>query len=123
MSNKMAGCDTPQYLAVQKNQDILETALRGAGAEKSLLTQFKSHGWVDQLANMKADELITNALTKIEIKVENYDVFIEMLRKVKGIKDVVDMIIGSNYFVSLQQIMISVSLHYCRTVSIKISKR
>ena len=123
MSNKMAGCDTPQYLAVQKNQDILETALRGAGAEKSLLTQFKSHGWVDQLANMKADELITNALTKIEIKVENYDVFIEMLRKVKGIKDVVDMIIGSNYFVSLQQIMISVSLHYCRTVSIKVSKR
>ena len=99
----MAGCDTPQYLAVQKNQDILERALMGAGAEKSLLTQYKSHGWVDQLANMKADELITNALTKIEIKVENYDVFIEMLRKIKGIKDVVDMIIGSNYFVSLQQ--------------------
>ncbi|CAI8054138.1 hypothetical protein GBAR_LOCUS29582 [Geodia barretti] len=89
----MAGCDTPQYLAVQKNQDILERALMGAGAEKGLLTQYKSHGWVDQLANMKADELITNALTKIEIKVENYDVFIEMLRKIKGIKDVVDMII------------------------------
>ena len=46
-----------------------------------------------------------------------------MLRKVKGIKDVVDMIIGSNYFVSLQQIMISVSLHYCRTVPIKVCKR
>ena len=94
----MADCDTPQYLAVQKNQDILERALRGAGAEKRLLTQFKSRGWVDQLANMKADELITNALTKIEIKVENYEVFIEILRKVKGVKDAVDMIIGSNYF-------------------------
>ena len=92
--NKMAGHGTPQYLVVQENQGVLGRALKGAGAEKSLLTEFKSNGWVDQLANMEADELITNALTKIEIKVENYELFIEMLQKVIGIKDAVDKIIG-----------------------------
>ena len=93
-STKMAGCDTPQYLAVQEYQDILEKALKGAGAEKRLLTQFKKHGWVDQLDNMRPDELITNAMTKIDIDVENYEVFIEMLQKDKSIKVAVDKIIG-----------------------------
>ncbi|CAI8054139.1 hypothetical protein GBAR_LOCUS29583 [Geodia barretti] len=83
-----------KYLAVQEYQDILEKALKGAGAEKRLLTQFKKHGWVDQLDNMRADELITNAMTKIDIDVENYEVFIEMLQKDKSIKVAVDKIIA-----------------------------
>ena len=121
----MASCDTPQYLAVQLYQGELVTALKGAKAEKSLLTKFKSHGWVAQQANnTEADELITNALATIEMKAENYELFIEMLRKlsVKGIRDVVDMITGMLTVELLQSSRHSLSLFFAARCPLQSAK-
>ena len=86
----MAGRRTPQYLAVQENLVMLQRTLRGTDeAEDSLLAIFKSRGWLDQLAKTKADGLIRKALSKIENKVENYELFIEMLQEVSGIDEAV----------------------------------
>ena len=77
----MASRRTPQYLTVQKNLEKLRRVLKATdGAEESLLTIFKSRGWLDQLAQTKADGLLTKALSKIENKAENYGVFIQMLQ-------------------------------------------
>ena len=89
----MAGRRTPQYLTVQENLEKLRRALKATdGAEESLLTIFKSRGWLDQLAQTKADGLLTKALNKIENKAENYEVFIQMLMQVSGIEDDVEAI-------------------------------
>ena len=89
----MAGRRSPQYLAVQESLEKLRRALKATdGAEESLLTIFKSRGWLDQLAQTKADGLLTKALNKIENKVENYEVFIQMLQEVSGIEDAVEAI-------------------------------
>ena len=92
----MAGRRTPQYLAVLKNFEKLRTALKETdGAEESLLTIFKSQGWLGALAKTKADELLTKALNKIENKAESYEVFIQMLQDVSGIEDAVEEIISA----------------------------
>ena len=92
----MAGRRTPQYLAVQKNLDTLQRTLKATDdAGETLLTLFKVRGWLDQLVQTKADGLIKKALNKIENDVENYEVFIEMLKEVSGIEDAVEKITGS----------------------------
>ena len=93
MSSVMAARRAPQYLAVQKNLLKLTRSLEGTDrAEKTLLDAFKAEGWLDQLSQTKANGLLTKALSKIENKAENYEVFIQMLQEVSGIEDAVEMI-------------------------------
>ena len=92
----MASRRTPQYLAVQKNLEKLRRVLKATdGAEESLLTIFKSRGWLDVLAQTKADGLLAKALNKIENKAENYEVFVQMLQAVPGIEYSVEEIISA----------------------------
>ena len=86
---------TPQYKAVLTNLDGLQRTLQETdGAEDSLLAKFKTKGWLALRANSRADAMITKALSKIENKVENYEVFIGMLMEVDGIEDAVEKITG-----------------------------
>ena len=92
----MAGRRTPQYLAVQKNLVTLVRTLKATDdAKETLLTLFKVRGWLDQLVQTKADGLITKALDQIDNDVENYEVFIEMLKEVSCIEEAVKKITGS----------------------------
>ena len=91
MSSAMAARRTPQYLAVQKNLLKLTRSLEGTDrAEKTLLAAFKAEEWLDPLSQAKADGLLSKALSKIENKAENYEVFIQMLQEVSGIKEAVE---------------------------------
>ena len=61
-----------------------------------------------------ADELITQALRKIESDVKNYDIFIKMLSTVVGLQDIVEKIKGMLY--NTFPIFINTCTHEIETV-------
>ena len=86
---------TPQYEAVNANWKICVKAISATpGPLADLQTQFKMKYWLDTTQKPNADELITQALGKIESDVKNYDIFIKMLSTVVGLQDIVEKIKG-----------------------------
>ena len=87
------GRDTPQYRAVLDNLDGLVRSIKATpGAENHLQRQFMVKKWIDITTQSNADELITSALSKIEMNAENYKVFIEMLESVTGLQEIIESI-------------------------------
>ena len=84
---------SPQYKAVLSHLEDLTTALRvTSGAEISLLMKFQELSWLPIGAEASAKELVTLALNRIDNDVRDYDVFVNMLKNVTGIGQMVNKI-------------------------------
>ena len=87
---------SPQYKAVLSHLEALTTTLRIIpGAEDSLLLKFQERLWLAIGAGASAKELVTLALNRIKNDVKDYDVFINMLRYITGMEQVVNTIEGT----------------------------
>ena len=85
----------PQYKAVLSHLEALTTTLRVTpGAVSSLLQKFQELTWLAIGAEASAKELVTLALNRIENDVKDFDVFMNMLGTIPGMKTVVDKITG-----------------------------
>ena len=90
--------NSPQYKAVLSHLEALTTTLRVTpGAVSSLLQKFQELTWLAIGAEASAKELVTLALNRIENDVKDFDVFMNMLGTIPGMKTVVDKITGTVY--------------------------
>ena len=88
--------NSPQYKAVLSHLEALTTTLRVTpGAESSLLLKFQQLTWLAIETEASAKELVTLALNRIKNDVKDYEVFINMLETVPGMKTVVNKITGT----------------------------
>ena len=87
--------DSPQYKAVLSHLGTLTTTLRAIpDAESTLLQKFQELTWLSIGAKVSVKELVTLALNRIENDVKDYEVFINMLGAITGMKTVVNKITG-----------------------------
>ena len=85
-----------QYRAVLSHLKALTTALRVTpGAESSLLLKFQELLWLATGAKASAKELVTLSLNRINNDFKDYDVFINMLRNLKGMEHMVNKMAGA----------------------------
>ena len=76
-------------------EQLYDTLRATPGAEERLLVRFKQINWVDMNENATAQELIENALNRIKYDATKYSVFIDTLRKMAGVDQVVSSIEGN----------------------------
>ena len=78
---------------IRKNLVNIVNALKSApGSKRELSLHYKEHQWLDIAAYPEEDELVTLALARIEHNPSQYDLFVHMLQKVKGMDLVVNAI-------------------------------
>ena len=88
-----SGEDSQQYKAVLGHLRALVDALKVTPDAQSCLQQeFQMKSWLSITSPASADQLIRTALTRIANDVKDYDVFINMLQGITGIKHVADKI-------------------------------
>ena len=86
---------SPQYKAVLSHLEVLTTTLRVTpDAESTLLQKFQELTWLAIGAKVSAKDLVTLVLNRIENDVKDYEVFINMLGSITGMKTVVNKITG-----------------------------
>ena len=86
--------DTPQYNAVLQNLvALVSTIIATPSALDLLKLEFASKKWLHPIAKPDADDLTKLALNNIAMSTENYEVFLEMLKKV-GLTGIVTTING-----------------------------
>lgn len=83
----MASSDQ-MYKAVLSHFQQLKNSLRVTpGAEEELLGLFKINEWISFTATATAEQLISLALNRIKNDVNNFKVFIDMLKSITGLKE------------------------------------
>ena len=83
------------YKAVLSDLETLITTFRVTPeAEVSLLLKLQERLWLPIGAEASAKELVTLALNRIEDDVRDYEVFINILRNIAGMEQVVNIITG-----------------------------
>ena len=77
-----------------KSHLVVITKLLNAtkGAREALTQHYVQEGWLDQTQNPSEDELVRQALQRMEIDPSQYDKFLTMLRSIKGLDIVVKIL-------------------------------
>lgn len=89
--------NSPQYEAVLKELETLTDTLDLKANEKAkqkLLLKFQIEGWLGATADPSAADLIRLALNRIKNDVNQYKVFIDMLRGITELKAIANKITG-----------------------------
>lgn len=87
--------DTPQYKKVVENLEVLQERLKvNRQASQDLEVKFKMEGWVGISAQIGAQQLAILALNRIKYDVNQYNVFLKMLRGITGMEDIAKKIAG-----------------------------
>ena len=84
-------CSMPAGYDLVKSHLVVITKLLNAtkGAREALTQHYVQEGWLDQIQNPSEDELVRQALQRMEIDPSQYDKFLTMLRSIKGLDIVV----------------------------------
>ena len=91
----MSNRNSLQYKAVLNHLEALTTALRVTpGAESSLRLKFQELSWLPIGAEASANELVPLALNRIENDTSDYEMFINILRNITGMEQLVNTITG-----------------------------
>ena len=86
----MAGKCTKEYKKVLSNlSDIVGTLQLTRYAKQNLCLKFIEREWLDLSADPTEKELVTQALQRIELDVNQFDVFNDMLDDIKGMDQIV----------------------------------
>ena len=87
--------DTPQYKAVLENIGNITHHLQGnEDAKEDLRLEYIKHEWLAKHASPKASALVEMALGRIELDVDEYEVFIKILKEIAGMGLIVGKLTG-----------------------------
>lgn len=85
-----SGKDTLEYMKVRKNFSCIIKSLQSIhAARQQMRTKFIEKGWLSLTSKPTEDELVTQALGRIEIDVTQFPVFITILREIQGMDQIV----------------------------------
>ena len=84
----------PQYSVVLNKLQMLTERLQCAKEVETLLQKFEMQTWIAVGTTATANDLVQLALSRIKDQVTDYDVFIEMLKSMPGVKSIADQMIG-----------------------------
>ena len=94
-----SGTDTPQYKVVLENIGNITHHLQGnEDAKKDLRLEYIKHKWLAKHARPEASALVEMALGRIELDVNEYEVFIEILKDIAGMGLIVGKLTGRTIF-------------------------
>ena len=86
----IAGKCTEEYKKVRSNlSDIVRALQLTPSAKQTLCLKFKEREWLDLPADPTEERLVTQALGRIELDVNQFEVFIKMLDDIKGMDQIV----------------------------------
>ena len=87
--------NSPEYQRVLTNKANIVEALRGTpGATGRLTTEFEQKSWLAVNENPTEDRLVNAVLARIKLKPANLTTFIDMLKKVNGLDEIVEILEG-----------------------------
>lgn len=85
-----SGKDTLEYVKVRENFSCIIKALQSIhAARQQMRTKFIEKGWLSPTSKPTEDELVTQALGRIEIDVTQFPVFITILHEIQGMDQIV----------------------------------
>ena len=83
-------------------------------AYEALTLHCKQEGWLEMTGNPTEDELVTLALVKIKNDSRQYDTFLNMLRAIEGLDEIVNAITcGYGKFLSIHIVIVPMHMHGC----------
>ena len=86
----MAGKCTEEYRSVRSNlSDIVRALQLIPSAKQNLCLKFKEREWLDLPADPTEEQLVYQALGRIELDVNQFEVFVKMLDDIKGMDPIV----------------------------------
>ena len=89
----LAGRDTPQYKVVLQNfATLIKTIESTPESLIDLKRKFITKTWLNPRDEINANQLIRLALNRVETDVTNYDEFMEILKTVTGMDQIVGII-------------------------------
>ena len=86
----------PEYQRVLSNKANIVAALKSTkGATRRLTTEFEQKSWLAVNENPTEDELINAVLIRIKLKPANLTKFIDMLKEIGGLGEIVEILEGN----------------------------
>ena len=93
----ITGKHTEEYRSVRSNlSDIVRALQLTPSAKQTLCLKFIEREWLDLSADPKEKDLVTQALGRIELDVNQFEVFVEMLRDIEGMDQIVQILTGKD---------------------------
>ena len=88
------GKHTREYKVVLRNLSTITNTLEcNHKGKENLMIKFKEKEWIDPyVTECSEQELVLNVLRRIELDMHTLDEFIEMLRNIVGLEQIVDVL-------------------------------